>query len=349
MAPHRTSEPPDHHTYEWVSFFKDTLQFFLGSIRFFRSLLENDIKEIEDDKDLKELIKDEDRKTLKIYREHARSKRVEELLNNIIEKGGPDEFDYDASISHGTVRYIKGAAILYLKHLKYKRNILSSKPNISKYVLETVDNQISSYEEKINIGVFTSASPMPFLLDDVIETDANGMSEKPQSRLSKVERPRPVVIDTIQILDSELRERCLDLFDSFHKDGKDERLDTVVAEATRIFETRLRSLTGASQDCIGVDLAKLAFTGNNPLLRVSDVDSEQEAVHLLFRGIFGFIRNPVQHKLLGKLNPDRVLQILGFIDYLLFVADNAKRKTKADEMTKCPTSHCTGPLVPRGL
>lgn len=109
-------------------------------------------------------------------------------------------------------------------------------------------------------------------------------------------------------------------------DGRHERLDTVIAEATRILETRLRTLTGAPQECVGVDLARRAFAGESPLLRVSDVTSEQEAVHLLFRGAFGFIRNPVQHKLLGKLSPDRVLQILGFIDHLLFLAETAKRE-----------------------
>ena len=277
------------------------------------------------------VIEDKDKNSLQIYREHSHSKRVEDWLNKRIEKGGPDAFDYDVSISHGTVRYIKGAAILYLKHLKNRRNILSSKPNISKYVLETVDNQISSYEENLNICVFENASPIPFLLDELIENEIEDKTGESQTKIAKVERPRPVVIDSIQIVDSELRERCLDLFDAFHKDGKHERLDTVIAEATRILETRLRTLTGSPQECIGVDLAKAAFAGEHPVLRVSDVNSEQEAVHLLFRGTFGFIRNPVQHKLLGKLSPDRVLQILGFIDHLLFVADTARRKKPVDD------------------
>ncbi|MDL1968988.1 MAG: TIGR02391 family protein [Deltaproteobacteria bacterium] len=331
MSPQKASEPSDHHAYDWVIFYKDTFHFYLRSIQFYRSLLEKDIHEIENDTDLKELIEDKDKNSLQIYREHSRSKRVEDWLNKHIEKGGPDAFDYDVSISHGTVRYIKGAAILYLKHLKNRRNILSSKPNISKYVLETVDNQISSYEENLNIGVFENASPLSFLLDELIENEIEDKTGESQTKLAKVERPRPVVIDSIQIVDSELRERCLDLFDAFHKDGKHERLDTVIAEATRILETRLRTLTGSPQECIGVDLAKAAFAGEYPVLRVSDVNSEQEAVHLLFRGTFGFIRNPVQHKLLGKLSPDRVLQILGFIDHLLFVADTARRKKPIDD------------------
>jgi uncharacterized protein (TIGR02391 family) len=326
-------EPPDHHTYDWVMFYKETFQFFLRSVQFYVSLLENDIKEIEDDTDLKELIDEKDKKSFQIYREHYRAKRVEEWLKHHIDKGGTDAFDYDVSISHGTVRFIKTSAILYLKHLKDKRNRLSGKPNISRYVIETVDNQISSLEEKINIGVFENASLIPFLLDEIIHSENEEAVKDPEHKLAKVDRPRPRVIDSIQILDSELRERCLDLFDAFHSDGKHERLDTVIAEATRIFENRLRGLAGAPQECVGVDLAKAAFGGEHPILRVSDVNSEQEAVHLLFRGTFGFIRNPVQHKLLGKLSPDRVLQILGFIDHLLYVAESARReKSGKDEI-----------------
>ncbi|MBW1728616.1 MAG: hypothetical protein JRJ62_13805 [Deltaproteobacteria bacterium] len=324
-------EPADHHTYSWVMFYRDTFHFFLRSVKFYVSLLKNDIQEIENDPDLKEIIEEEQKKSLPIYREHSKAKRIEEWLENIIKKAEPDALDYDVSISHGTVRFIKTACILYLKHLKIRRNNLSLKQNISRYVLETIDNQISSLEEKINVGVFQNASPVPFLVDELIEKENVVPQEKPSETLASAVLPRPIVIDSIQILDSELRERCLDLFDAFYKDGKHERFDTVISEAIRIFETRLRALSGAAQECVGVDLAQAAFGGEQPLLKVSDVNAEQQAVHLLFRGTFGFIRNRVQHKLLGKLSPYRVLQILAFIDYLLYIAENAERNIQEKE------------------
>ena len=55
----RRTEPHDHHTYSWVLFYKDTFHFFLRSVKFYVTMLENDIKEIENDPDLKELIKED--------------------------------------------------------------------------------------------------------------------------------------------------------------------------------------------------------------------------------------------------------------------------------------------------
>jgi len=190
-------------------------------------------------------------------------------------------------------------------------------------MLESLDSQISALEEKVSIGVFGLATPFKTLVDEIIEMPEEQEEGVNQESFVKARRPRPVIIDTIQILDPELRERCLDLFAAFHEDGKYERLDTVIAEATRILETRLRALAKADQTCVGVELARAAFAGNPPALKVSDVAAEQEAAHLVYRGVFGFIRNQVQHRLLGKLNPERVLQLLGMIDYLLHVAENA--------------------------
>lgn len=167
----RKPEPDDHYTYQWVSFYKDTIRFFLRAVKFYVSLLDNDIKEIENDSDLKELIDENQKKSFQVYREHSQAKSVEEWLDHIIKGAGPDAFDYDISISHGTVRFIKTACILYLKQLKIKRNKLSAKQNISRYALEAVDNRISSLEEKINMGVFENASLMPFLVDEIIEKE----------------------------------------------------------------------------------------------------------------------------------------------------------------------------------
>ena len=143
------------------------------------------------------------------------------------------------------------------------------------------------------------------------------------------------MIDSIEILDPELRSRCLDLFQSFKQDGQHERLDTVVTEATRIFENKLRSISGAPADCVGVDLATYAFGEKTPKLIISEVTAEQEAVHLMFRGVFGFIRNHVHHQLVENLLPERVLQIVGMIDYLIFLIQNSTRV----EPTEKDTAH----------
>ncbi len=321
-------EPLDYHTYYWVSFDEESIKFFLKAFEFYFKLLENDMEEIKKDEDLREVLDEKRLKTFEIYKEH-------DLVNDMVEwfKEKIDQaknfFDYDLkNLSHGTVRFMKSAGELYVSHLKIKRNSLSLKPNLSKHTLAAVDSCISKNEEILSSGVFKNATLKPLLCNAIVEQESVKTNVEKIESLSEVARPLPVIIDSIEILDSELRSRCLDLFALFQKDGKLERLDTVITEATRIFETRIRNLISADEKCIGVDLATAAFGSDKPKLVVSSNPAEQEAAYLLYRGVFGFIRNPVHHKLVEGLIPARVMQILGLIDYLLHLADNAQRLQK---------------------
>ena len=323
-------EPGDYHTYNLLSFNSDTLHFFFEAIKFYEELLKEDIQTIENDKDLAFLLGEREKKEFDIQKELVRIQRARAGIEKTIEEGGAGAWDYDINLSHGSVRLLKSVGLLYLQHLKNRRNILSSKPRISVHALKAVDQKISYFEEKTNIGVFNKATPVPLLVsmrepEEVYERSVIAPE-------SETKRPRPVLMDSIEILDPELRSRCLDLLQSFKQDGQHERLDTVVTEATRILENKLRSISGAPVTCVGVDLATYAFSIKEPKLIVSEVQAEQESVHLLFRGVFGFIRNHVHHNLVENLLPDRVLQIVGMIDYLIFLVENAA-KTVASENT----------------
>ena len=180
-----------------------------------------------------------------------------------------------------------------------------------------------------NLGVFRDAAPYPLIINNYTLADMKPISDGEANESGKtVNRFGPVVLESIEIRDLDLRKRCLDLLAQFREDGQHDRLDTVVNEATRILEDRLRALSSAPATCIGVDLSKYALAPPSPRLIVSDVSSEQEAAHLLFRGVFGFIRNSVHHRLISTLQPERVLQIVGMVDYLLFIADGARREGK---------------------
>jgi hypothetical protein len=97
----------------------------------------------------------------------------------------------------------------------------------------------------------------------------------------------------------------------------EERYDTILREIGAVVEDRLRNACGASAEKVGMELASYAFGGQAPRLRLSSNAAEQEGVHHLFRGFFGWVRNPAGHRLLGKVSKERVLQVLGFADYLL--------------------------------
>jgi uncharacterized protein (TIGR02391 family) len=178
------------------------------------------------------------------------------------------------------------------------------------------------------MGVFKTAEPVPLVISalapDANDSDIAGTPAPPVAPLIAAVAPVPATV-TIGILDPELRERCLDLFSVFDESNQTHRFDTVISEASRILEDRVRKRAGLGVELIGMDLMSAAFGTTPPKLQLSTVENEQKAAHLLFRGAVGFIRNPVQHQLLSQLHRDRVLQILGYIDYLLYLTATATK------------------------
>ncbi len=322
-------ENHDGHVYNWIMFERETVDFVLRAIDFYVSLLSDESQELAKDPDLASLITEDTRRELGLGRDKEQANRLKEWIKRESEKRD-DSYHVDISMSHGTVRFIKAVSLLYLAKLKSKRNRLASRPNVTALTLSALDREITRKEELFSsAGVFKNASPVPLLAQyreapDTEITDAPSRSDGEVALLT-VSRPRPVLVDSIEILDHELRSRCLDLFNQFQESGQSDRNDTVVAEASRILENRLRAATSCTDGGAAKQLATFAFNGQKPKLRVSPVPSEQEAAQLLFMGTFGFIRNQVQHKLLGSLPAERVLQVLGWIDYLLSVIEQAER------------------------
>ena len=319
------AEPDDGYMYSYVMFYADTFRFHLASVKFYEQLLTDDLNALKSDTYIRQVLDDEVLKNLPLHKEIRRVTRIREWMEEKIAKTGSKAWDYEVSISHETVRFLKSTMQLYLNQIKQRRNVIADRPNISRHALDALDTRISSLEEKTQMGVFAKATPEPLLVDEVSPAQTSEPSQTALAGLAGVSRPRPIILGSIEILDSELRSRCLDLFEVFRTEGTPERLDTVLTEGTRILENRIRAVAQLPTDRVGLDLARAAFSGVTPLLRVSQVAAEQEAAHLLYRGVFGFIRNQVHHKLVGELRPERVLQILGLIDYLLFVVEGAQR------------------------
>lgn len=315
------AEPPDHHRYSWVMFYTDTVRFLVSALDFYIDLLTQETEQLNSDPCLKQFLTEDTRREFRIGRDLDQAKRCQGWLSDKL-SSAEGRFDVDISLDHGTARYLKSVGLLYLGHIKNRRNDLSSRPNISKNTLAALDREITTKDEFLNrAGIFSNATILPLLAEQQVPEiiDQQGAATTGVPSLSRASRPAAVLIDSIEILDDELRRRCLDLFMQFQESGQSERHDTVVSEATRILEHRLRSLTQSDASVSGADLVNRAFSGDPPKLRISVVNSEQKAVHLLFLGTFGFIRNPVHHKLLSDLPSERVIQILGLIDYLISV------------------------------
>jgi Protein of unknown function (Hypoth_ymh). len=317
-----TPEPADSHHYSWVAFLRDTLDFFVCALKYYEELLTSEAAEIEGDPHLKAFFTDEVRREIRFDRGQREAARTRQWLEESLAKS-TSKFDCDLGLDHGTVRYLKSIGLLYLGFLKQRRNALSSKPNVTTHLLSALDRQITLREEQLATqGIFAKASALPLLVEQGRQaTVGQEGNDSVDPSVVNARRPKPVMIDSIEILDTELKGRCLDLFNQFEESGQSERHDTVVTEATRILENRLRILTRSSDAATGADLAARAFAGSMPKIRVSNIQGEQDAVHLLYRGVFGFIRNQVHHKMLSDLAPERVVQILGLIDYLLYLAN----------------------------
>lgn len=316
-------EPHDDHLYNFVMFNRESVEFFVRAFDFYLSLLASENAAIAGDPDLEKLVSEETRRELGLGRDKEQAERIREWISDKLEKD-PDRYHVNISLSHWSVKLIKSVSLLYLSHLRNRRNVLASKPNVTANSLTAIDREISAKEEMMRTaGVFKDASVLPLLVEDQ-ELDAGPATPELEQPLSQASRPRPVVINTIEILDRELRDRCLDLFDQFQKSGQSDRNDTVVAEASRILENRLRTILGCDSGMTAKQLVTLAFNPDKPRLVVSAVRQEQDAAHLLFLGAFGFIRNQVQHKLLDNLAPERVTQILGMFDYLISVINQAQ-------------------------
>jgi len=315
------AEPHDDHVY-LITLWTGSLRFYLAAIEFYGNLLNSDVEAIDADPDLHAILGEENRRDFEIHHELERVEHAREWIDEKLKSGKSHHFIH---IAHGSVRFIKATGSLYLKHLQNRRNALANRPNISKHALQAVDTRIASLQETVTMGVFQDATPMPLLVNEVLD-ELPSVAPSSVESLARAATPRPVVLSSIEILDSDLRSRCLDLFDSFETSGRRDRMDTVVSEATRVLEDKLRKLVGAADEIAGLELVKHAFGGEPPRLRVSNVPAEQQAAASLFRGVFGLIRNVAHHRLVGEIQPERVLQVMGMIDYCLAIAQGAKRE-----------------------
>ena len=334
LPPQESVEPADHHMYE-VSFYPDTLRFFLSAVRFYLSRIVEGERAILDDPDLSALVPEQVRESYSIAVERRTAEHLVGFLECAIEGGGASYFDRRVNLSHGDVRFIKSVCVPYLGHLASRRNAVAKRPQIPLSVLEAIDHQIAASAEKLELPIFREASPYPLAVTGFEDPRGREPSLILEPFATNALRARPVALDAIEIRDEELRRRCLDLLQQFTEDSEFDRLDTIVAEATRILEDRLRTLSGAAPECTGVELATYVYGTKSPALRASSIEAEQEALHLLNRGVFGFIRNSVHHRLVGDLQPERVLQIVGTIDYLIWIAEAAAsaRPELADQDT----------------
>ena len=120
-------ENHDGHVYNLIMFERETVDFILRAMDFYVSLLDDEYRELEGDPDLAKLITEDTRRELGLGRDKDRATRLRQWIQEHAEQHG-DSYHVDISLGHGTVRFIKAAALLYLAQLKNKRNISQAAP-----------------------------------------------------------------------------------------------------------------------------------------------------------------------------------------------------------------------------
>lgn len=93
--------------------------------------------------------------------------------------------------------------------------------------------------------------------------------------------------------------------------------DEAVSLALREVEIALREATASGSEDYSTDLIKLAFHPEGGKLTDREaVKSEQESLHLMFRGMYGLYRNSTSHRIVG-LGPEMSIEVFIMATHLL--------------------------------
>ena len=122
-----------------------------------------------------------------------------------------------------------------------------------------------------------------------------------------------------RIVDDELNRRCWDLL----AEEREGMYDTAAREACVLLEDRLRKIINAPFELYGVRLVDEALHPERGKLVFSEVPAEQESVHLLYRGVMGFFKNPLSHRMISY-SPTRARQVVALVDLLLGLLSEAR-------------------------
>jgi hypothetical protein len=170
-------EKPDHHVYNWVSLFPDTLRFFLVSARYYQKRLKDELERIRSDDLFSELLDDKTINSLDITKEAKRFEAIADRIQAELDKA-PDAWDYDLTLRHQDVRVLKALGMLYLSHLEGRRDRLSTTGRFSTVAIQALDSRIARFREVLSLAVFKGATPWPLLIEEAAESEATEETEE---------------------------------------------------------------------------------------------------------------------------------------------------------------------------
>lgn len=237
-------------------------------------------------------------------------------------EGSPRASITVSGATFGSLRYFK-AGVLYRAYLieKQKREFLTKAMIVPKSVLRSFDARIEQLRNMGEMGKLGGLRPAEVLFE-LLEaseepTDKSGARMEPTF-------PTPTTPADIPIVDSILRKRCLPILAAIEGVGSPDQYDTVIREMSVVLEDRVRELTGFVGKASGAELFSATMAREPCLIEFNHEKDVQDAAHLFFRGYSGLVRNEVMHRLVESYTKERVMQLLGTVDYLLFLLSRAQ-------------------------
>jgi hypothetical protein len=266
-------------------------------------------------------------------KEIRRLKRMMEWGKERLEQKNEEPAFDEITISGVTwrsLRYLKAGILFRAQQLiEKRREALKQNRFIPRSIIQSFDERI---EQLLNLGeqgMLNGLRPADIFFEVLVPLD-EGKPEQPEPTLKSPVTGANYVSLEMPIIDPVLRERCLGLLRAVVEGGSENQLDSIVREMSVVLEDRVRQVSGYMGKLTGAELFS-ALMAKDPLhIKFSAHKDAQESAHLLFRGYSGFVRNEVMHKLVHTYTNERVLQLLGTVDYLLFLLSRAE-STKIKE------------------
>jgi len=168
----------------------------------------------------------------------------------------------------------------------------------------------------LNVAVANLAATLVAALEDQ-DGELPALREEVDSLKSQLAGAE---VRSLDVVDDELRDRCLDLL------MRPDKADTAVREATVILEDRIRRIARLGTDSYGVGLVDKALNPKTGSLHFGRPQREREGLHQLYRGAIGFFKNPASHRIIEDYDVARARQVVGLIDLLLFLLRDAKNE-----------------------
>jgi len=231
--------------------------------------------------------------------------------------------------SYGSLRLYKAGGLLQIEdYERQKEEYIRNNSPVPKKVIQAIEEKLNRMKNTIELGAMNGLEPADIFVELSKSSQLQTTSSAKVEAVATSQSIPTVLVesDEIPIFDEELRSRCLYLLRTLEDEKDEKKLDIVVREMSVILEERVRIVANISEKLTGADLMSIAFAGNSPKLLFNQDSGIQNAAHLLFRGYNGFVRNEVMHKLVTTFTRGRVYQLLGYIDYLLFLLNRAQRQ-----------------------